>query len=146
MHLHEASIRFGLLLEAYCRGCGAHLPELALQVSQTFAVGFVVHHHAQGAIHVGTGPRCRFGQTQGTQQAGQGEAGPGFHRRAPISCLFLNILEFFIRQRNHIAGQMRAAVGSHVPHQVSRMPPRDGLQEIAALAQVYRRFMKTDVS
>jgi len=33
MHLPEASIRFGLLLEAYCRGCGSHMKELASQVS-----------------------------------------------------------------------------------------------------------------
>ena len=33
MHLPEACIRFGLLLEAYCRGCGDHLRELTSQVN-----------------------------------------------------------------------------------------------------------------
>lgn len=31
MHLPEVSVRFGLLLEAYCRGCGSHMSELASQ-------------------------------------------------------------------------------------------------------------------
>eukprot|EP00037_Helgoeca_nana_P032940 m.416038 g.416038 ORF g.416038 m.416038 type:complete len:1031 (+) comp29813_c0_seq1:105-3197(+) len=32
MHLPEAQLRYGLLLEAYCRGCGGHMPVLQAQV------------------------------------------------------------------------------------------------------------------
>lgn len=32
MHLPVVSVRFGLLLEAYCRGCGTYLKDLSLQV------------------------------------------------------------------------------------------------------------------
>ena len=31
MHLPEVAVRFGLMLEAYCRGCGAFMKELAKQ-------------------------------------------------------------------------------------------------------------------
>eukprot|EP00043_Microstomoeca_roanoka_P011821 m.111667 g.111667 ORF g.111667 m.111667 type:complete len:1032 (-) comp15307_c1_seq1:217-3312(-) len=33
MHLPEACVRFGLLLEAYCRGCGPHIDDLQTQVN-----------------------------------------------------------------------------------------------------------------
>eukprot|EP01147_Barroeca_monosierra_P009776 gene9776-1976_t len=33
MHLPEACVRFGLLLEAYCRGCGPHLDDLQKQLN-----------------------------------------------------------------------------------------------------------------
>lgn len=32
MHLADAQLRYGLLLEAYCRGCGGHMPVLQAQV------------------------------------------------------------------------------------------------------------------
>eukprot|EP00040_Diaphanoeca_grandis_P031058 m.185002 g.185002 ORF g.185002 m.185002 type:complete len:1048 (-) comp32214_c7_seq1:67-3210(-) len=32
MHLPEAQLRYGLLLEAYCRGCGGHLKTMQIQV------------------------------------------------------------------------------------------------------------------
>lgn len=32
MHLAEAQLRYGLLLEAYCRGCGGHMPVLQRQI------------------------------------------------------------------------------------------------------------------
>eukprot|EP00730_Choanoeca_flexa_P008408 TRINITY_DN12483_c0_g1_i4.p1 TRINITY_DN12483_c0_g1~~TRINITY_DN12483_c0_g1_i4.p1 ORF type:complete len:1013 (+),score=316.78 TRINITY_DN12483_c0_g1_i4:28-3066(+) len=32
IHLPEVSVRFGLLLEAYCRGCGSHMSDLKAQV------------------------------------------------------------------------------------------------------------------
>ena len=32
MHVPEVSVRFGLLLEAYCRGCVAHMNSLSKQV------------------------------------------------------------------------------------------------------------------
>eukprot|EP00038_Savillea_parva_P019908 m.29625 g.29625 ORF g.29625 m.29625 type:complete len:1049 (-) comp4612_c0_seq1:212-3358(-) len=32
MHLPETQLRYGLLLEAYCRGCGGHMPLLQAQV------------------------------------------------------------------------------------------------------------------
>jgi len=32
IHMPEAAVRFGLLLEAYCRGCGSHMPDLQAQV------------------------------------------------------------------------------------------------------------------
>lgn len=32
MHLPDVSVRFGLLLEAYCRGCGPHMAEIQAQV------------------------------------------------------------------------------------------------------------------
>lgn len=32
MHLPDVQLRFGLLLEAYCRGCGPHMAELSNQV------------------------------------------------------------------------------------------------------------------
>jgi phosphatidylinositol-4,5-bisphosphate 3-kinase len=32
IHLPEAAVRFGMLLEAYCRGCGSHMPDLRAQV------------------------------------------------------------------------------------------------------------------
>ncbi len=34
MHVPEVSVRFGLLLEAYCRGCVAHMASLSKQVNQ----------------------------------------------------------------------------------------------------------------
>ena len=33
MHLPAVSVRFGLLLEAYCRGCGFYMKELSDQVT-----------------------------------------------------------------------------------------------------------------
>ena len=33
MHLPAVSVRFGLLLEAYCRGCGSYMKELSNQVT-----------------------------------------------------------------------------------------------------------------
>lgn len=38
MHVPESSLRFGLLLEAYCRGCGDHIIELMYQVCNSKAV------------------------------------------------------------------------------------------------------------
>ena len=32
MHLSTVSVRFGLMLEAYCRGCGAYMKELSNQL------------------------------------------------------------------------------------------------------------------
>ena len=32
MHVPEVSVRFGLLLEAYCRGCVGHMAALSKQV------------------------------------------------------------------------------------------------------------------
>lgn len=31
MHLPEVSVRFGLMLEAYCRGCGSYMQDLNKQ-------------------------------------------------------------------------------------------------------------------
>ena len=36
MHLPAVSVRFGLLLEAYCRGCGSYMKELSDQVNTVF--------------------------------------------------------------------------------------------------------------
>lgn len=33
MHLPTVSVRFGLMLEAYCRGCGAYMKELSSQLT-----------------------------------------------------------------------------------------------------------------
>lgn len=32
MHISNVSVRFGLMLEAYCRGCGAYMKELSNQL------------------------------------------------------------------------------------------------------------------
>ena len=32
MHLSTVSVRFGLMLEAYCRGCGTYMRELSQQL------------------------------------------------------------------------------------------------------------------
>lgn len=37
MHLPTVSVRFGLLLEAYCRGCGFYMKELGIQVKNVRA-------------------------------------------------------------------------------------------------------------
>ena len=33
MHLPTVSVRFGLMLEAYCRGCGMYMKELSAQLT-----------------------------------------------------------------------------------------------------------------
>ena len=56
MHLPTVSVRFGLMLEAYCRGCGGYMKELSTQLQAltkmkqvqciTSLCGVVVNHRA----------------------------------------------------------------------------------------------------
>ena len=60
MHLPEVSVRFGLMLEAYCRGCGSYMQDLTKQyhaldgmrqISQTLQKSSVSSLLALDALH-----------------------------------------------------------------------------------------------
>ena len=54
MHLPAVSVRFGLLLEAYCRGCGSYMKELSNQVKMSmkeYQNAYICHYFQLNALN-----------------------------------------------------------------------------------------------
>ena len=52
MHMPEASVRFGLMLEAYCRGAVGHMKSLLIQVRMTCSYAPRAHFEKLSSEHV----------------------------------------------------------------------------------------------
>jgi hypothetical protein len=135
MHLPETCIRFGLLLEAYCRGCGNHLRELSAQVN---AMGeFVRIADSVKPKALNKQAKVKLAQDSLAQLQVCEEACFSFL----FVSLFLHLFSCFVSFSQGLDWCLCASAGPYLPRQVCRVRACHGLEETATLAQVHGLFV-----